>query len=330
MQNTKEKEIETGVLSYISKDVYSVLARVDHQQLKKLEEIRLRAFQPLMVLNHAGEWFVDRSGALAQKQPECPLIVLPEDLIRTVELMCENSIYAFQDEIKQGYITLKGGHRVGIVGKVVPENGKVKNIKEFSGINIRISKEVPGCAAHVIRYVLGGPDAVYNTLLISPPQCGKTTMLRDLARILSDGSPGLGFGGCKVGIVDERSELAACCKGVPQNHVGIRTDVLDSCPKAIGMEMLVRAMSPKVIVTDEIGNEGDRNAVMGLLNAGIKILTTAHGYNVSGLQSRKEVLRLIEDQIFERLIVLGNTHGPGTLEEVIDGRDMKVLYQRLG
>ena len=123
--------------------------------------------------------------------------------------------------------------------------------------------------------------------------------------------------------MDERSEIAACLHGVPQNNVGLRTDVLDGCPKSLGMAMLIRSMSPNVIITDEIGNDGDRDAVHCVLNAGVKIVTSAHGYNVSELQSRREVLRMMEEKVFERYIVLGSLNGPGTLMEVIDGANMK-------
>jgi len=129
-----------------------------------------------------------------------------------------------------------------------------------------------------------------------------------------------------VAIVDERSEIAATFRGMAQNDVGLRTDVLDGCPKRIGMKMMIRSMSPKVIITDEIGNDGDREAVHSVLNAGIRIVTTAHGYNISELKSRKEVLRLMEDKVFERYIVLDDSEGPGTLSEVVDGTDMKVIW----
>ena len=171
--------------------------------------------------------------------------------------------------------------------------------------------------------------SVYNTLIISPPGCGKTTLLRDLSRVVSSGSQKFGFNGLKVGIIDERSEIAACYKGVSQNEIGVRTDVLDGCPKAVGMSMMLRSMSPQVIVTDEIGNQGDKEAVMRILNAGVKIITTAHGFNISELKTRQEVLGLIEEKAFERFIVLSNILGPGTIEEIVDGTIMKIIVRRI-
>jgi stage III sporulation protein AA len=321
------RNIERDVIQFISQETRNVLLNVGIENLKYMEEIRLRAGRPLMVHNQKGSWFVRPDGSL-RKVDKNSFIVGQKDVIRTLELISENSIYAYQEEIRRGYITLKGGHRVGISGKTVLEDGSVKNIKDISGLNIRVSREVPGCSIEAIKYIINGKNSIYNTLLISPPQCGKTTMLRDMARVLSNGFPEVGVSGLRVGIVDERSEIAACFKGVPQNDVGVQSDVLDGCPKSIGMTMMVRSMSPQVIITDEIGGCGDKEAVISVLNAGIKILTSAHGFNISELKSRQEVLRLINEKAFERFVVLSNYNGPGTLEEVIDGISMKVIFKR--
>lgn len=318
----KKHPLENEIIPYISQNLRDVLKRIDYSSLADIEEIRLRACKPVTLLNSAGDWYVTENGRLTRTRINL-CIASQIDLTKTLELMSEKSIYAYQDEVKNGFITLRGGHRVGIAGRVVMENGSVKNIKDISGLNIRISREIPGCSEQVIRHIICGSRDIYNTLIISPPQCGKTTLLRDITRIVSDGLPSLNFTGLKVGLVDERSEIAACYKGVPQNNVGMRTDVLDGCPKVIGMDMMLRSMSPRVIVTDEIGNPGDRDAVLRVLNAGVKIITTAHGYSISDLKARREVLGLIEEKAFDRYIVLSNANGPGTLEEVVDGLTMK-------
>lgn len=300
--------------------------KIELKHLKFLEEIRLRAYKPLIIENRAGEWFVDRQGNLLDNFINS-YIVSHEDVLRTLELVSENSIYAYQDEIKNGYITLRGGHRIGIVGRIILEGKNLKTIKDISGLNIRVSKEVYGCGTNVIKYIIRDRVDVYNTLIVSPPQCGKTTLLRDITRLISDGVDEYGFKGMKVGVVDERSEIAACYKGIAQNNVGIRTDVLDSCPKSIGMTLLLRTMSPKVIITDEIGNEGDKDAILQLINAGVKIITTAHGYTVSELKSRQEVLKLIEEKVFDRFIVLNRLKGAGTIKEILDGHTMNIIYR---
>ena len=316
--------LKRDILPVLAQELADILEKIDMGDPEQLEEIRLRADKPLIMQNYRNEWFVRADGTLCNTSDKA-VIVKQKNITRTLELMSENSIYAFQEEIKNGYLTLRGGHRIGIAGRVVCDGKSIKNIKDISGLNIRLSKQVIGCAGKIMRYIIKGKSDIYNTLLISPPQCGKTTLLRDIARDLSDGIPGRDFKGIKVGIVDERSEIAACFRGLPQNNVGIRTDVLDGCLKSIGMTMMIRSMSPDVLITDEIGCEGDRDAILGALNAGVKIITSAHGYNISELKSRREVLKLLEDKVFDRYIVLGNSKGPGTLVEVIDGTTMKTV-----
>ncbi len=316
--------LRKDILPLLSKRVASAVGGAMIYGLEPLEEIRLRADKPLVLQNYVREWFIGSDG-LPSSKPSGSFIVTREDIKATIELMSENSIYAYQDEIKNGFITIRGGHRVGLAGRVVLDGAFVKNIKDISGLNIRLSNQIFGCASRVLRYLIKNSNDIYNTLIISPPQCGKTTILRDIARSLGNGIPELGFGGVKVAIVDERSEIAACLKGVPQNDVGLRTDVLDGCPKNIGMKMMIRSMSPNVIITDEIGNDGDREAVHNVLNAGVRIITTAHGYNISELKSRKEVLMLVEDKVFERYIVLDDSDGPGSIREIVDGSDMKII-----
>ena len=326
MRKTDYKNPVKGILPFVSQGIRSALEKVDKRVLDSAEEIRLRADKPMIIQQYLKEWFVSKNGGLDKSCNE-PYIVAQSEMLKTIEIMSENSIYAYQDEIKNGFITLRGGHRVGIAGKVVLDGNSIKNIKDISGLNIRISREIPGCSDHIINYILDRKGGIHNTLIISPPQCGKTTILRDIARKISDGICEAGFKGIKVGIVDERSEIAACYKGVPQNNVGIRTDVMDGCPKSLGMCMMIRSMSPQVIITDEIGGQGDKESIMSVINAGVKIIATAHGYNLSELKSRREVIGLMEEKVFERFLVLNNSKGPGTLAEVIDGHTNDVLYR---
>ncbi|HPT92076.1 MAG TPA: stage III sporulation protein AA [Acetivibrio sp.] len=320
------QKFEREILRVICHDIREVIKKVSLVDLMTTEELRLRANKPLMLQNSRGSFFLNSEGKLTESRANL-YYVSQEQIIKTLELVSENSIYAFQDEIKNGYLTIRGGHRVGITGRVVLCEDGIKNIKDISGLNIRFSREVFGCSSGVVKYMINGEKGIYNTLIVSPPQCGKTTMLRDITRVISDGIDGMNFRGLKVGVVDERSEIAACYKGVPQNRVGTRTDVLDACPKQLGMLMMLRSMSPDVIVTDEIGSNGDRDAIMQVVNAGVKIITTAHGYNISQLKTRKEVLSLMQEKIFERYIVLSSRKGPGTVEEIIDGETLNVLYK---
>ncbi|HHV28595.1 stage III sporulation protein AA [Acetivibrio mesophilus] len=320
------QSFEKDILRMICPQIREVLKRIAVTELMTAEEIRLRANKPLMVQSKMGSFFVNLDGKLTTSRINL-FYVSQEQIIKTLELISENSIYAFQDEIRNGFLTIRGGHRVGIAGRVVLNGDIIKNIKDVSGLNIRIAREVNGCSSKVLKYIISNEKHVYNTLIVSPPQCGKTTLLRDITRVISDGIDEIGFKGLKVGVIDERSEIAACYKGVPQNRVGTRTDVLDACPKQIGMIMMLRSMSPDVIVTDEIGSKGDKDALSQVLNAGVKVISTAHGYNISELKSRKEVLSLMDENMFERYIVLSARKGPGTVEEIIDGTNMSILYK---
>ena len=326
LMNEEYEKISEEVLKYISSEPRSILKKVAPVHMVTIEEIRLRANRPLMLHTKRSDWFVDLSGYLKKDYDDC-YVVSREDIAKTLELISGNSIYAFQEDIKNGFITLKGGYRVGIAGRVIFDGTGVKNIKDFSGLNIRISREVCGCSNMIMKYIVKSSRDIFNTLLISPPQCGKTTILRDIARNISDGINDLDFEGLKVGVIDERSEIASCYKGVPQNHTGVRTDILDACPKTIGMDTMLRSMSPQVIITDEIGNEGDGDSIKRVINAGVKIIATAHGYNISELKTRQEVIDLIEEKVFERYVVLSSRKGPGTLEEITD-ENLRVMYRR--
>ena len=184
--------------------------------------------------------------------------VTQEEILEIMQIICNNSIYSYQNEIANGYITIKGGHRVGVTGDVVLENNKVINIKYISSLNFRIARQILDCSNNILKYVINlEENTVFHTLIVSPPGAGKTTILKDLVRKISDGIPEIGFKGIDVSLIDERGEISAMYNGVPQNKIGIRTDVLENVTKPIGIKMAVRSMAPKVIVADEIGNYND-------------------------------------------------------------------------
>ncbi|NLY43490.1 MAG: stage III sporulation protein AA [Clostridiaceae bacterium] len=316
--------IQDDIMLCLSNGIRQILKRIPSRLLQPVEEIRLRTCRPLMLHDSTTGWFVTYTGEFSDTEGNA-YIVTPEDMQQTLELVSNNSIYAVQEELKNGFITIQGGHRVGIVGKTVVSDNKVSYIKDVSGINIRISKQIIGAADDVMRHIIRKNGDVFNTLIISPPQCGKTTLLRDIARQLSYGVKHLQFKGVKVGIVDERSEIAGCFKGVPQNDVGPRTDVLDACPKAVGMLMMIRSMSPNVLITDEIGTEEDLIALRQVMNAGVKIITSIHGYSRQDILRRPYLGKLLAENIFEKVIVLGRSKGTGTIEEIFDGKCREIV-----
>ena len=292
----------------------------------KLQEIRLRVQAPLLIQYENQEYYISQKGGLTKKREDV-YIVSHADMKETVEYISNYSLYAYEDEIRQGFITVQGGHRVGMAGKVIMEKDGIKSMKYISFINVRLSHQVKGCADKLLPFVAEGTE-VRHTLIISPPRCGKTTLLRDLIRQLSDG--GENHHGVTVGVVDERSEIGACYMGVPQNDLGIRTDVLDCCPKAKGMLMLIRTMAPQVIAVDEIGGREDLEAIEYVRNCGCKLLATVHGSSIDDIRSKPVLRELILEHVFERYVVLGNAGCVGKITEVFDAQGNPLYQSREG
>ena len=256
-------------------------------------ELRFRIGKPFIIVFDSGEKVYHSH------------IISSKDMKDIFTQVCEYSAYAYEEEMKQGFITIAGGHRAGIAGQVITENGKVRNIRHISCINLRVASEVKGCADGVLDWMVED-GKVLHTLIISPPGVGKTTLLRDIIRQLSDGISSVSgrsisttrkfVHGRNISVVDERSEICACYRGIPQNDVGIRTDVLDMCPKAEGVMRLVRSMSPEIIAVDEIGTKEDLAAVRYVLTCGCTVIATLHG---SGIPKY-----MLDDNMFERYIIL--------------------------
>ena len=288
-----------------------------------LQELRLTQAHPLTLWYRGRERFLTEEGR-ATGDPKAAHQVTAREIRETLEFAGAYSLYAYEDEIRQGYLTLPGGHRIGVTGKAVMEEGQIKTLRYITSLNIRVAHEVKGCADAVLPG-LYGPEGLSHTLLISPPRCGKTTLLRDLIRQISDGRPG--FRGMRVGVVDERSEIGGSHLGVPGLDVGLRTDILDGCPKAEGMMMLVRSMSPEVIAVDEIGRRADMEALENAIYCGCRILATVHGSSLEEIRRKPLFTRLMEKEIFERFVVLDAREGPGTVRAILDGKG-KILCSK--
>lgn len=285
------------------------------------EEIRLRIGQPVMIIGKAREYFWNLEIGALETQKKEAYRWKEEDMRETLSHMSQYSMYALEEEIRRGFFTMEGGHRIGIVGKTVCEQGKIMAMRNISGLNIRVAKEKRGCAQKMLSYMKEGEE-LHNTLILSPPGIGKTTMLRDCIRILSNGDEKTV--GKKVGVVDERSEIAASFQGIPQNDLGIRTDVLDCCPKAEGMRLLLRSMSPQVIAVDELGSQEDYRAVEEVLHCGCKILGTMHVGSIGELKEKVYLSDWLDRGFFERFVFLKRNSLGEREFEVYDGALKKI------
>lgn len=303
-----------------TKDVLNILPShikaliIDAEGLEKMQEIRLKVNKPLIL-------------QIGNYETIIPYNVTLEDLKTILQRISNYSVYAYEEEIKQGYLTIKGGHRVGICGSCVLDNNKIKTIKSIGSLNIRISREVIGCSNNLIQSIIR-ENNLMNTIIISPPRCGKTTLIRDIARNLSDGIEKVNLKGKKVCIVDERSEISGCYNGMPQMNIGIRTDVLDNCPKSDGIMMAIRSMSPEIIVCDEIGTHKDMESILMALNSGINLITTIHGFGVEDLYNRNVFKDIIENRVFQRAVILSARNGVGTIEYIYDFEKKEKLWRR--
>lgn len=301
-----------------------------------LQEVRIRCGKPILLYKDGREWSLDEKGHLyayeteprtehrtenrreyrTERGIEYEAIVGDAELIRELlAIFSRHSLYAYEDEIRQGFLTVEGGHRVGISGRVVLEHQGIRTIKDISGLNIRLAHEYPGCADGVLPWMYENQNVV-STLFLSPPGAGKTTMLRDAIRQISNGTV---YGaGVTVSVVDERSELGACYHGIPQCDLGMRTDVMDGCPKAAGMLMMIRSMAPRVVAVDEIGTREDLEALRSVMKCGCQILATVHGTSVEDLRKKPVLSEMVQEQMFSRYVVLSAVPKPGTVIGIYD------------
>lgn len=293
-------------MEYILKCLPTQLAKlILEHNIQKLEEIRIRANKPVIL-------------KLGQVEIVLSYTITTNEIIGILQNICNNSIYTYQNQICNGFITLPGGNRVGIAGNVVIKDGQVSNISYIYSLNFRISHQINGASDNILKYVLDTENkTIFNTLIVSPPGAGKTTMIRDLAKRISNGINEINFRGLDVSIIDERGEIAAMTKGITFNDVGIRTDVLDNVPKSIGIRMAVRSMAPKVIIADEIGNKDDVNIINYAICSGVKCIFTAHGSNMEDLLKNNEINKIINLQLFSKIIFLDEKQ-KGKIKNVVN------------
>ncbi len=256
---------------------------INKDKLNELTEIRIRVNRPIILKYNDEEKITD-------------FVPNQKDILQIVQIICDNSIYSYQSQICSGFITLLGGHRVGITGNIAMKDGKISNINYVSSLNFRIAKEIIGISDELLRDVIEN-NTINSTFIVSPPGYGKTTVLRDLVRSISNT-------GYNVSLIDERGEIAAMYKGIPQNDVGLRTDVLDNVTKSLGMNIAVRTMSPQVIVADEIGTKEDVDAINYGICSGVKGIFTAHGDSINDIKLNNNLNKLYEQKLFKKIVFL--------------------------
>ncbi len=284
-----------------------------------IEEVRIRINNPISVCIKGEEFFLSPGGQLTRNMKEARLITGTEidDILNHI---CKCSVYAFRDELKEGYITVPGGHRVGLAGEVVvDEKGKIVTIKYVTFMNIRISHQILGAADSIIPFMFE-ENVLKNSLIISPPGCGKTTMLRDVVRQLSKGN--YKRKAYKVGVVDERNEIAGGYKGMPQNDLGPRTDVISCLSKKQAMLMLIRSMSPEVLALDEIGGKEDVEAIAYAIKCGVNIIATVHAGSVEELLTKPVMNEMLKEGVFEKFIFMERKDGKCVVKSKIGVKEL--------
>ncbi|RST73791.1 stage III sporulation protein AA [Siminovitchia acidinfaciens] len=292
-----------NIIRILPTEVSELMNVLPEETKEGIEEIRLRVNRPVEVTSRGLTKFL-------------PYLFSKSEAELLLDNLAGHSFYTLDEELRRGYITIEGGHRIGLAGKVILEEGRVKALRYLTSFNIRVAREKIGAADQFTPYLY--EETWKHTMIIGPPQTGKTTLLRDLARVVSTGCPMKEIPAMKVGIVDERSEIAGCMQGIPQLQFGPRVDVLDACPKAEGMMMMIRALSPDVLIVDEIGREEDKAAIMEAVNAGITLMMTTHGNSLEEIKKRPLLKEIIDHQVFQRFIELSRNDGPGTVVSIKD------------
>ena len=283
------------ILSVMPEKLNGILSAALLRLSDSVEELRFRVGRPLIIGTANGNFAVLSEGGISPAIGGA-YIVSEDDIRRIFCAICENSVYAHAEEIKHGYITIKGGHRVGFSGKAVICGGEIENIRDINSLNIRVASERIGCGSPYIDFVLSN-GKIENTLVVSPPGCGKTTLLRDFTRIISNS-------GLRVSVIDERGEIAAMYKGVPQNDIGVQTDVLEDAPKEVGIPLMLRSMSPQVIICDEIATKEDTLAVIKSFGAGCGVIASSHGGSLDEIMNRSFLKPILGRAGFNKIIVL--------------------------
>lgn len=289
---------------------------------KSASEIRLRCGRPVMVSGLFGDVFLSENGIASYILSENALKASINDVEECFKIVCSYSVYTHQNSICRGYVTISGGHRAGIVGTGVNSGGQINAVRDISSINIRIARQFTGIADNLFGYIKNNSSR--SVLIAGPPSSGKTTVLRDLTRILSSEQGGF----MKTVVIDERDEIASCCDGVPQNDIGISSDVISGYPKGQAVMIALRSMSPQKIVLDEIVSDDETIAIEAGLNAGVDFYLSAHATDENELIRRKQIIRLLKSGCFSDIVFLQGKNNPGKISKIVSVGELIDRFDR--
>ena len=292
----------TEILTNFNPFIRTALIKIPDKIKNNIQEICIRINSSIIIFTQNKSYFVGKNGEITPEDPK-NLLISQNDILETMKILCNFSIYSYQNQIKEGFITLKGGHRVGISGTAVINNNEIINISDISSINFRISREVLGCSDRIFDKF--GLD-IGGTLIIGPPSSGKTTILRDIARKLSTSFEADKL--IKVSIIDERREIAASYQGIPQRDIGF-SDVLSGFPKAEGIIRAIRTLSPKIIICDEIGGVEDAEAIKKSLNSGVGIIASIHAKSTDEMANSFRIKNILSSGAIKRAVLLDSNPG---------------------
>ncbi len=300
-----------NIISYISPRIQMYLKKLSEPMIENIQEIRIRAERPIIIVTANGSSFLTVSGKTSYIYSSNCVIANESEIIDTVNKMCGYSMHSHYEDILNGYITLPNGSRVGLCGTAVYDNDVVKSIKNINSINIRIPRIVEGVSEPIFNLAYNG--TLKNLLIVGPPSSGKTTMLRDLAYQLSSGRMGKYY---KISVVDERKELFPAQKDI--KTLGPNTDVLLGFPKGKGISMSVRTLSPEVIICDEIATYEEANEVLNGINCGSKFALSMHAKDINELRNKKIFRELYKFNAIEKVLFLSGYENPCKVKNIIN------------
>ncbi len=325
MDKKNEMNVINNIIKYLSINIKNIMLTQNSIIIQDTYEIRIRVNTPIYIKTMQGNYFISYN-KYSHTYNDSYYKVNRNDIKHTMAALTSYSIHAYENEIKRGYITIQGGHRVGISGDCIYHEKDFTGFKNITSFNIRVAKDYNNCTNNYYKYIIKNSRQIYNTLIAGPPLSGKTTFIRELTRKLSDGIANPEFYGCDITVIDERGEIASQYNGIPQIYIGRRTDILSYCLKKDGFFMSIRSLAPKIIVSDELGSAEDFEIIQYALKSGVNIITTAHCFDISDLYDNIYIKKILDNKFIERIIILGYTKRPIYVKKIYDNLKDNMLY----